>query len=226
MVVSFIRTVIIFVILIISVRIMGKRQLGELEPIELVVAILISNLAAQPLQDVGTPLIYGLVPVLTLLSCQVLISAATVKSIRFRRVICGKPSILIDNGRIVQSEMKKNRISLDELYVELRGKEVTDISKVKHAILETDGSLSVIQYPAECPVTPSQMSITVEDPGAPVTVISEGRTLTDNLRLLGLDEKWLAKQLRLRKTANIKDVYLMTVDGLGNIYFARKEGSV
>ena len=224
--VSFIRTIIIFVILILSVRIMGKRQLGELEPIELVVAILISNLATQPLQDVGTPLLYGLIPVLTLLACQLLISAATVKSIRFRRIICGKPSILIDNGKIVQSEMKKNRISLDELYVELRGKQVTDISKVKHAILETDGSLSVLPYPAESPVTPSQMSITVEDPGSPVSVISEGRTLTDNLHLMGLDENWLKKQLCLRKISNVKDVYLMTVDGLGNIYFARKEDSV
>lgn len=223
--VSFVRTIIIFVILIVSVRIMGKRQLGELEPIELVVAILISNLAAQPLQDIGTPLLYGLIPVLTLLACQVLLSAATVSSIHLRRAICGKPSILIDNGKIVQNEMKKNRISLDELYVELRGKEVTDISKVKHAILETDGSLSVLLYPAESPVTPSQMSITVDDPGSPVTVICEGRTLSDNLHLLGLDEKWLKKQLTLRKTANIKDVYLMTVDGLGNIYFVKKEGA-
>jgi len=223
--ISFMRTIIIFALLVISMRIMGKRQLGELEPIELAVAVLISNMASQPLQDIGTPLAYGLVPVLTLLACQVLISGLTVKNLRLRRLICGKSSILIHDGQIVQSEMKKTRLSLEELFVELRGKDVTDISTVKHAILETNGKLSVLLYPAEAPATPKQMSLTVDDPGLPVTVISDGRVLSDNLRLMGYNEKWLGNQLALRKTANASDVYLMTVDGLGRIYFARKEGN-
>lgn len=121
--------------------------------------------------------------------------------------------------------MKKTRLSLEELFVELRGKDVTDISTVKHAILETNGKLSVLLYPAEAPATPKQMSLTVDDPGLPVTVISDGRVLSDNLRLMGYNEKWLGNQLALRKTANASDVYLMTVDGLGRIYFARKEGN-
>ena len=110
MAVSFIRTIIILIVLMLSQRFMGKRQIGELEPTELIIAVLISNLAAQPLQDTGTPLLYGLIPVLTLLCCQVLISALTVKSSRFRNFICGKPSILIKNGVINQREMQKNRI--------------------------------------------------------------------------------------------------------------------
>lgn len=225
MAVSFIRTIIVFILLIASLRIMGKRQLGELEPLELVVAVLISNLAAQPLQDTGTPLIYGIVPVLTLLSSQLLISALSVKFGRFRRLLSGKPSILIDNGVIVQSEMKKCRLSVDELYVELRINGVTDISTVRHAILETDGTLSVLPYSKFSPATPQQLNMEVPDSGLPVTVISEGRVMSDNLDLLGRDEKWLRAQVRKRGCDGIRDVYLMTVDGAGGIYFAKKEGA-
>ncbi len=223
--VSFVRTVIIFLLLIVSIRIMGKRQLGELEPIELVVAVLISNLAAQPLQDTGIPLIYGIVPVLTLLASQLVISGISVKWPRLRRIICGKPSILIDNGAIVQSEMKKSRISLDELFVELRINGVTDIATVKHAILETDGTLSVLPYAEFSPATPKVMNLSAPDNGLPVTLISDGRKMSDNLRLMGKDEKWLDAQLRKRGVKRIKDVYLLTLDGGGNIFFAKKEGA-
>lgn len=222
--VSFVRTIIVFLLLIISIRIMGKRQLGELEPLELVVAVLISNLAAQPLQDTGIPLIYGIVPVLTLLASQLIISGISVKSVRFRRLLSGKPSILIDNGVIVQSEMKKCRISLDELYVELRINGITDISTVKHAILETDGTLSVLPYAKFSPVTPEIMNLDAPDNGLPVTVINKGRVMSENLKLLGHNEKWLLNQIKKRGAVDIKDVYLMTVDGAGKIYFARKEG--
>ena len=202
---------------------MGKRQLGELEPIELVVAILISNLASQPLQDVGTPLIYGVVPVLTLLCCQVLISGFTVKYSRLGRLISGRPSILIDNGQIVQKEMRRNRISIDELYVELRGKQITDISTVKHAILETNGTLSVLLYSDFSPLTPKQVGLKQDDAGTPVCVINDGRTMGENLSLLGLDKKWLDREIHLRGAKSVKDVYLMSIDGMGGIYFSLKE---
>lgn len=221
--VSFVRTIIVFMLLIVSMRIMGKRQLGELEPIELVVAVLISNLAAQPLQDVGTPLIYGIVPVLTLLASQVIISSLSVKSVKLRRLICGKPGILIDNGVIVQSEMKKCRLSLDELYVELRTKGITDISTVKHAILEIDGTLSVLPYAQFSPVTPELMNMNVPDNGLPVSVITDGRVMSDNLSLIKKDDRWLERELRRRGAKSPKDVYVMSVDGSGKIYFALKE---
>ena len=223
--VSFVRTIIIFALLVVSIRIMGKRQLGELEPIELVVAILISNLASQPLSDTGIPLVYGLVPVLTLLSCQIIISWLTVENINFRRIICGKPSILIENGRIIQGEMKKNRISLDELFTELRSRQITDITSVKRAILETDGTLSVILNAESAPVTPSQLNISVSEAGSPLTVISNGRTLSDNLRVLGLNEKWLQKELSARNVKSAHDVYIMTVDEGGNMFFALKDSA-
>ncbi len=222
--VSFVRTLIIFLLLIVSLRIMGKRQLGELEPIELVVAVLISNLASQPLQDTGTPLLYGAVPVLTLLAAQMLVSGVSVRFGRVRRLICGRPSILIDNGRPVQEELRRNRISLDELYVELRAKGVTDISTVRHAILEANGTLSVLPYVAEAPVTPKIMGIAVPEPGLPISLICDGRVLSENLRLLNKDMAWLEKALSDRKLHSPGEVYLMTIDSEERIMVVKREG--
>lgn len=223
MAISFIRTLILYVVILISMRVMGKRQLGELETSELVVAVLISDLAANPLQDTGIPLLYGIIPTITLVCCEILISGAVVKSVRFRSIICGNPSIIINNGKIVQSEMKKNRYTIDELSEELRGKSITDISTVKYAILETDGSLSVLQYASHTPITAEQMKIAADDPGYPVMVINNGRILSKNLKLMGLNEKWLEKQLKARRISSPKDIFLMTVNHAGQVYITPKE---
>jgi len=221
--VSFIRTIILYIVVLVSMRLMGKRQLGELETNELVVAVLISELAANPLQDADIPLLYGIIPAIILVCCEILVSGATIKSARFRSIICGKPSMLIINGKIIQKEMIKNRFTIDELTEELRGKSIMDISKVKYAILETDGSLSVLQYPSETPVTSGQMQIPAEDTGYPVILINDGQLLHGNLKLMGYNEKWLIKQLKSRNISSLKDVYLMTVNDLGQIYIAQKE---
>lgn len=223
MAISIIRTIILFALIIVSMRIMGKRQLGELEPSELVVAVMISDIAAHPLQDTGIPLLYGIIPVLTLLCCEIFISSAVVKSIKFRSLICGKPSIIIEDGKINQPEMCKNRFTLDELIVELRKQGVTDFSTVKQAILETDGSLSIMLYAGDSPVTPNQMSLEVEDNCSPVILISNGRTLENNIELMKLTEKWLKKELHKRNISSPEDVYIFTVDSSGKIYYARKE---
>ena len=219
MAIAIIRTLILYAVIIISLRIMGKRQIGELEPAELVVAVLISDLAAHPLQDIGTPLLYGLIPVLTLLCCEVLMSGFIVKSIKFRKLICGKPSLLIHKGRIIQSEMKSNRFTLDELSEQLRKKDISDISTVKYAILETDGSLSTLLYTDQAPLTPKQMNIQVDNAGYPVIIVNEGRVLSDNLKKMGYNDIWLKRQLSERNVSDVSDVYLMTVDESGWIYF-------
>lgn len=203
---------------------MGKRQIGELEPVELVVAVLISNLAAHPLQDIGTPLLYGLIPVLTLLCCEILVTAFIVKSVKFRAFISGKPSVLILKGKIMQSEMKKNRFTLDELSEQLRKKNITDISTVKYGILETDGTLSTVLYTDQAPLTPKQMNIYTDDVGYPVMLINEGRVLENNLKKMGFNDIWLKRQLKEKKINQEKDVYLMTVDENGHVYFAVREG--
>lgn len=226
MAIAIIRTLILYVVIVVSLRIMGKRQIGELEPAELVVAVLISDLAAHPLQDIGTPLLYGLIPVMTLLCCEVLISALIVKSLKFRAFVAGKPSILIQKGKIVQNEMKKNRFSVDELAEQLRKKDIYDISTVKYAVLETDGSLSTLLYANQLPVTPNQMNLQTDDNGYAVILVNNGRVISDNLKKMGYDEVWLEKQLHQRKAGGVQNVYLLTVDDTGRIYYEAKDSKI
>lgn len=223
MAITFIRTIIIFVTISISMRLMGKRQLGELEPSELVVAVLISDITSHPLENNESPLLYGLIPIFTLLCCEILISGIAVKSIRFRKFMYGTPNTIIENGVIDQREMKKNRFTVDELMEELRKKGVMDISTVKHAILETDGTLSIIPYVSEAPVTPNQINLSVTDVEYPVIIISDGRILKNNLRVLNKDEKWLNKQLKTKGFTDAAQVYIMASDKDNNIYIAQKE---
>lgn len=223
MAIVFIRTIIVFVSLLFSMRVMGKRQLGELELSELVVAILISDMASHPLQDIGIPLLNGLIPVITLLCLELLLSGVTMKSVKMRELLCGKPSILVENGRIVQREMHKNRFTLDELTEELRNQSITDISHVKYAILETDGTLNTILFPSEQPVTAAMMNISVPDTGYPVMLINDGKLLTENLELIGKTEKWLCGELSKRSAKNAEDVYLFSVNDAGDIYFLPME---
>jgi uncharacterized membrane protein YcaP (DUF421 family) len=215
-----------FHLIVAALKLMGKRQLGELELSELVVAVLISDLAALPLEDIGIPLLNGLIPVVTLLCCELLLSFATLKSMKFRKMMWGKPSILIDNGKIIQEELKRNRLSLDELTESLRKKDITDISTVRYAILETDGTLNTVLYQSEQPVTASMMNINLPEKGIPIAVISDGRILTENLHLLGKDENWLGKELKRRNNIDPKDVLYMTLDDAGGIYFAAKESGM
>lgn len=225
MAITFIRTFIIFVTISISMRLMGKRQLGELEPSELVVAVLVSDITSHPLENNGSPLLYGLIPIFTLLCCEILISGIAIKSIRFRKFMYGTPNTLIEKGVIDQEEMKKNRFTVDELMEELRKNGVMDISTVKHAILETDGSLSILPYSSEAPVTPKQMNLNVHDEEYPVIIISDGHILKNNLKVIGRDEKWLNKQLSSRGIKDAAQVYIMASDKDDNIYLAAKEKS-
>lgn len=217
------RTVILFVLIIISMRILGKRQLGEMEPSEFVIALLISDIAAVPIEDNGTPLMYGVVPMFALISLELLITFGVMKNLRFRVLLCGKPSIVVQNGKIIQKELLRSRITVDELIEELRGKDVTDISKVKYAILETSGELNVILYADHKPATVSDMNIKVEDTGLPVAIISDGKVLRNNLKIRNIDESWVEKYLRKRKMPGPDGIFLMTIDDQGNIYISEKE---
>lgn len=223
MAIVFVRTLIVFFMIIITMRLMGKRQLGELELSELVIAVIMSDLASNPLQDIGIPLMNGVVPIMTLFCCELIISALMMKSIKMRVLLCGRPSMLVSDGRIDESQMRKNRFTLDELTEELRNQGITDISTIKFAILETDGTLNTILYPAEQPVTASQMGIVVPDPGYPTIVINDGTVIEKNLQRIGLDSRWLAKQLKSHGISRPSDVYLMTVDNDSRIYFVAKE---
>ena len=223
MAIVFVRTLIIYFALVLIMRILGKRQLGEMELSEFVVAALIADLASHPLQDIGIPMINGLVPIVTLFCCEVLISGVAMKNIRLRALLFGKPSMLVEKGKIKQHEMKKNRFTTDELMEELRNQGYLDISAVEYAVLETDGRLSVIPYPSESPVKPSQLKIEAEDRGYPVVVISDGHVIESNLRLVGRDRNWLKKRLAALGVKDAEQVFLMTVNSAGQVYFAPKE---
>ena len=148
---GFFRTIILYILIIAGVRLMGKRQVGELEPSELVLSLIIADLASVPMQDYGIPLLTGVVPILTLLSLTMILSVLTMKSVTFRALLCGRPSVVIQNGMVNQREMAKNRLTVDELLEELRIKGYTDISQIKYAILETNGQLSVLPYANQKP---------------------------------------------------------------------------
>lgn len=223
MAIIIIRTFIIYFMLLLMMRMLGKRQLGEMELSEFVVAALVADLASHPLQDLSIPMINGIVPVLTLFCCEVFISWSTMKSIRLRGLFFGKPEILIKNGCIMQDKLIKNRFTTDELMQELRNQGCFDISKIQYAILETDGRVNVIKFPAERPVTAGQMNIDCDDGGYPITVISAGRVNEANLRLLALDKDWLTKTLAEKGIDSPQKVFFMSVNSKKQCYISAME---
>ncbi|SCH26286.1 Protein of uncharacterised function (DUF421) [uncultured Flavonifractor sp.] len=221
-----IRTIILYIFIIIGIRLMGKRQVGELEPSELVLSLIIADLASVPMQDYGIPLLTGILPILALLAMTMILSVLTMKSVRFRALMCGRPSIVIRDGLVDQREMARNRLTIDELLEELRAKGYTDPATVKYAILETNGQLSVLPYANQKPPTAQQLQVSAEESGLPLVVISDGRLLEHNLRALGRDRKWLDQRLEERGCYGLEAVFLLLVDQTGSIYLARKDMSV
>ncbi|MDD6189175.1 MAG: DUF421 domain-containing protein [Clostridiales bacterium] len=223
MAIILLRTIIVFICLVFSMRLSGKRQLSELEISELIIAVLISDVASLPLQDVGIPLLNAIVPILALLGCELLISGITLKNVKLRGLIFGRPSVLIKDGKIDQQAMRKNRFSLDELSESLRSNNVTDINKVRYAILETDGDMNIILNSEAQPLTPESLESSGPDCGMPHIIINDGRVLDNNLALIGRDLRWLDTELKKRNISSSKDVYFLSIDDAGNIYFAEKE---
>jgi len=225
MLTAVIRTMILYLVIVIGIRLMGKRQIGQLEPSEFVLSLLIADLAAVPMQDFGIPIIMGIIPIITLLCLNTILSVLTVKSIRIRALLCSRPSIVVQNGKILSREMVKNRFTVDELMEELRVAGVTDIDSVKYAVLETTGRISVITRRQEQPPTASDFDISVQDIVLPVIVISDGRVLSENMKVRNLSDQWLRQQLSGRKIHDISQVFLMTVDEAGKVYLSVKEGA-
>ena len=222
MILSYVRTAILYLVLIGSVRLMGKRQIGQMEPSEFVVTMLVANLASIPMQDEGIPLFTGLVPILTVLGAELVLSAASMGSIRLRRLLCGKPVILIENGRILQDNLRATRITADELTGHLRLKEVLDLKTVQYAILETNGDLSVFLYPSAQPASAKAAGIPTGKQSLPVTVIDDGRLLKKNLELTGKDSAWLDRVLNSHNTT-LEKTFLLTVDSQDHIFWLEKE---
>ena len=214
------RSVFIYTVLLILLRLIGKRQLGELELSELIVTILISETAAGPIIDPEAPLYSALVPTFTLIGLEYLLSVLSAKSVRLRALMSGKPSLLVVRGRIDQEQMRKNRITPDELAEAMRDQGLLDMNAVEYAVLETNGRINIIPIPEERGATAGQLDLHPADTGYPVMVVNNGRVLTDNLRLLNHDEAWLRGKLREYGLDAPEQVYMMTVDMADGVFLA------
>lgn len=221
---SFTRSIILYFALILVIRLMGKRQLGEMEPSEFVVAMLIADLASVPMQDIGVPLLYGLVPILTVLALELILSSLSFRFVWFRRLFCGKPVILMEDGKILYPNLKKTRVSVNELVEHLRESGIIDLSTVKFAILETNGNISALPYPKHQPASAKDAGIQVSPLNLPITVICDGKWQEENLVLSGKTKPWVTQHLKSQNCA-FRDVLLLTVEPSGKFYLARKEKS-
>mgnify|MGYP000235079923 FL=1 len=223
---AFLRTVILYFILMIGLRLMGKRQIGELEPSELVLTLIISDLAAVPMQDFGIPLVNGLFPIATLLCLSMLLSFFSLKSVRFRALVCGRPTVIIREGKVLQQNMARNRFTVDELLEQLRSQGYSDLSAVKYAILETSGQVSVLPYTKASPITPQVVQMEVQDDVTlPVLLINDGHVMSANLSASGYDRTWLDRQLKDRRLTSPRQVFFMTVDEAGAVVCVAKEAT-
>ena len=220
---AYARTIILYLVLIGVIRLMGKRQVGQLEPSEFVVTMLVANLASIPMQDGSIPLLSGLIPILTVLGLELVLSALAMRSQIFRKLLCGKPVILIENGKILQKNMRKTRVTLDELTSHLRQKDVLSPDKVQYAILETDGNLSVFPYPEQVPASAQDAGIQPSKQYLPIALICDGHLLADNLHFAGKDLRWLENWLK-KKQLRLENVWLLTVDKAGQLVCYEREG--
>ncbi|KPU45332.1 hypothetical protein OXPF_12250 [Oxobacter pfennigii] len=223
MIIVIVRTIILYAIILIVMRIMGKRQLGQLQPFELVITILISELAAVPMQDTGIPLINGIIPIFILMTAQILLSFITLKSEKARGIICGKPSILIEDGNIMEKELSKLYFNINDLLEQLRVKGYPDIKDVEFAILETEGQLSVIPKSSKRPATPKDLKLNVTQEKIPITIIIDGVLIKENLKIARLSEKDISKILSQKGVNSFKEVFFAGLDSSGQFFFQIKD---
>ena len=222
MLITFIRAIILYIVVLVVMRLMGKREIGQLQPFELAIAIMIADLAAVPMSELGIPLTNGIIPILALLVMYMIISALNMKSIKFRKVISGQPSLLIYRGRIDEKVLRKERITINELQERLRGDNIFNLSDVEYAILETNGEVTVIQKPEKRNVIVEDLNISPEYEGIPYDLVVDGKIMEENLKAIGRDKNWLEKQLK-KFDAKPSNTLIATLDGKGDFFCQKKE---
>lgn len=222
MAISVIRTLILYIVILVMVRLMGKRQISDLQTSELVVTLLISNIAVIPMQDTSLPLLSGVVPIMLLVACEIAISFIMLKNNKIRQLICGKPQIVIFNGVVDQKKMRELRISIEDLSEQLRQEGVFALSDVKYAIVETNGKISVMKKPLKDSVTAEQMKIPSPTADFEAVVINDGEFSQNSMKFCGVTEEWLRKTLK-RNNTDIKDVFIMTATADHKYNIVKKE---
>lgn len=222
MLVTLVRTIILYILVLATMRLMGKREIGQLQPFELAIAIMIADLASVPMSDTGIPIFNGIVPILGLLIMQMLISFLNMKSMWAREVLSGKPTILIYRGKIDEKLLRKEKITLNELQERLRQDSIFTIADVEYAILETSGQLTVIPKPEKRNVIPEDLGIVPEYEGIPYDLVIDGKIMSDNLKIIGRDYNWLEKEVKKFKMKP-EEALIVTYDGKGQIFCQKKE---
>ncbi len=222
MAISFVRTLLLYIVIVAAVRLMGKRQISELQTSELVVTLLISNLASVPMQDTGKPLVGGLIPISVLVICEIFTSGLMVKNGLFRKIICGKPIVVICHGKVQEAEMRRLRMTTEDLFEQLRQKDVFHIEDVDFAIVETNGKMSVLKKPEKEQPTAGMLNAVEPYTGLETVVISDGVLSDTSLRLSGKNRKW-AEDVLNKEGLLIKDIFLMTANAKGDYLIVKKE---
>lgn len=222
MLITFFRAVILYIIVLIVMRFMGKREIGQLQPFELVISIMIADLASTPMSEIGIPITSGIIPILGLLVMHLIISVLNMKSIKAREILCGKPRILIYRGKIDENALIREKFTINELEERLRGKDVMNLADVEYAILETSGEISVILKPEKRGAIPEDFGITPEYEGMAYDLVIDGQVMYHNLKVLGRNYEWLKNEL---KKLNMKpeETLVATIDGGGSIFAQKKE---
>ncbi len=218
----FFRTIILYILVVIALRLMGKAELSELQPFELVIIILIAELASIPMEDNQIPLINGVISIFTLVFLQMIISLINLKSEKARAIICGKPSVLIEKGQIVEKELKSLRINVNDLIEQLRIEDYPNIEDVEFAILETNGELSVIPKASKRSLIASDLNISSEESNLPTSIIIDGKINHTNLKKASIDFNWLYKELRIREINSIDEVLYATINNK-NLIIQKKQ---
>lgn len=222
MLITFFRSIILYLIVLIVMRLMGKREIGQLQPFELAISIMIADLASIPMTEVGIPIFNGIVPILGLLLMHLMISLLNLKSLKAREIICGKPSILIYRGKIDEKVLKKERFTINELQERLRGNGVVNLGDVEYAILETSGQVTVIQKPEKRNTIPEDFKIQPEYEGIPYDLVVDGKVMYKNLKIIGKNYEWLKKQVEKFKMKP-EEALVVTIDGKSQIFCQKKE---
>lgn len=222
MILILVRTVIIYILVLFVMRFMGKREIGQMQPFELVISIMIADLAATPMSELGIPIVYGVIPIFGLLIMHVIISVLNLKSIKIREIICGKPRILIYRGRIDEKALIQENFTINELQERLRVNGVSSIEDVEYAILETSGQLSVIEKPNKRTTTPEDFGIMPEYVGISYDLVIDGKIMYDNLKKLDKSYDWLKKEVG-KFGLLPEEALIVVINGNNSIYCQKKE---
>lgn len=222
MILIFVRTIFLYILVLIVMRFMGKREISQLQPFELVISIMIADLATTPMSETGIPILYGIIPILGLLMMHIIISIINLKSIKIREIICGKPRILMFRGKIDEKAMIKENFTINELQERLRVNGIFNLEDVEYAILETSGQITVIPKPNKRGTTPEDFGIEPEYVGMSYDLVIDGKVMTDNLVKLGKDYNWLKKQVQ-KFHMQPEEALVVVMSGNGSIFCQRKE---